>query len=134
MLNTCNSSYLILRRILGTEIKTNHYAREGGTADIREDDTKMNTLLKVIILLWLGFSATFIWVGCAMIGLFLFISNFAFMYHVTPFIGLAGAICIINCGIRVYKSNPFDYIELKVKGLFGKAHIQCKEDSADFKS
>lgn len=73
----------------------------------------MNSFIKYIILVWLAFCAVFIWVGCAIIGFCLTISNLAFMYHVTPFIGLAGVICIIHTGVRVYRSNPADYLESK---------------------
>lgn len=84
----------------------------------------MNKLLKVLIMIWLGLSASFIWIGCAILGFMsTFIGNMQWLYDVTPFIGLAGVICIINCMIRVYKSNPYDYIVSGLRSLLGKAQI-----------
>ncbi len=80
----------------------------------------MNKLIKTITIVWLGMSAIFVWLGCALLGFMsTFIGNLSWMVNVTPFIGLACVICIINCMMRVYKSNPTDYI----RGLIGKAKI-----------
>lgn len=73
----------------------------------------MNIIIKTVIISWLAFCAAFIWIGCALIGFVLTISNYAFMYNVTPFIGLTSAICIIMIGMRVYRSNPERWLESK---------------------
>jgi hypothetical protein len=72
----------------------------------------MNKLIKTITIVWLGMSAIFVWLGCALLGFMsTFIGNMSLMFNVTPFIGLACVICIINCMMRVYKSNPLAYFE-----------------------
>lgn len=73
----------------------------------------MNIIIKTVIISWLAFCAALIWIGCALIGFVLTISNYAFMYNVTPFIGLTSAICIILLARRVYRSNPLEYLRNK---------------------
>jgi len=74
----------------------------------------MNQFIKIVTFMWLMFCALFVWVGIGLIGLFLSFTNIAFMYNVTPFIGLAAAVCIIKCAMYVLlKSNPMVYFEEK---------------------
>ena len=76
----------------------------------------MNALIKTALICFLAISALFIWITCILAGFCLsFTSNFAFMYDITPFIGLVGVICIIRAIISVYTSNPIGYLNGKAK-------------------
>lgn len=76
----------------------------------------MNIVIKTIAIIWLGLCAIAMWFGCAMLGFVTLFSNMSFMYNVTPFIGITCVICIMLMIIRIYKSNPMEY-------LFGKEKI-----------
>ena len=79
----------------------------------------MNNFIKFVVFLYLLGCAVFVWVGVAFIGFcFSFTSNMAYMFNITPFIGLAAAICIIKCAMYVLlKSNPMAYFEEKVNKI-----------------
>ena len=75
----------------------------------------MNQFIKLITFAWLMLCALFAWLTIAFAGFFFSFTNWSFLYNVTPFIGLATAICIIKCAMYVLlKSNPMAYFEEKV--------------------
>ena len=82
----------------------------------------MKMLIKLII-----FCALFVWVGMAIVGFFFAFTNWAFLYNVTPFVGLFSVICIIKCAMYVLlKSDPIAYMNDKydrIEALIGKKKI-----------
>jgi hypothetical protein len=79
----------------------------------------MNMVIKTLGVITLTMSAIFIWIACAIVGLMMSFTNLLFLSHFTPIFGCIGVICIINCGIRLVRSNPSEWIG----NLFGKAKI-----------
>ena len=77
----------------------------------------MNTVIKVLAIAWLVICSIFVWFGCMIIGFASLFTSLAFIYHVTPLIGLTCVICIIRTIMSVYKSDPVGYVNDKIKTL-----------------
>lgn len=81
----------------------------------------MNQLIRVIIFVWLLLCALIAWAGCAVVGFFLRTSDFYWLHHITPLMGLTIGFCIIKCAIYVLrKSDPIAYIVNKYQWLGDK--------------
>lgn len=80
----------------------------------------MNLLIKTLTLIWLTAALICSYIGCMFFGFASLFSEAPWIYKVSPYCGFTIAICTIMAMIRVYKSNPKQYVIDVVSAIRGK--------------